>query len=150
MVKDIKMNLALRYLARKPKTVMEMTQYLKGKGLEPGEIDRVIHRLKELNYLNDHTFAKQFIDGRIRFKPKSAYALGYELKRKGIDPDITEVLLLPLDDTELAWAAAKKKGRIWQHLDPDTRQKKLLNHLRYRGFDHGVCMRILERFLTEF
>lgn len=146
MKPDKKLNLALRYLGRSPKTVMEMKRYLAGKDLAPHEIKAIIDRLTQLNYLDDHTFARQFIENRIRFKPKSAYALGYELRGKGIDPDISQELLSCLDDIELAWSAAQKKQDRWQYLDPDTQKKKLMNHLRYRGFDHRVCMATWERF----
>jgi len=143
-------NLALRYLARSPKSVMEMKKYLAGKHLEPDEINGVIERLIELKYLDDKTFARQFIENRIRFKPKSAYALGFELRRKGIEPEIADELLTRLDDLELAWSAAMKKKRQWQHLDREKKKKKLMNHLKYRGFNQGVCVTVLERFLTEF
>ncbi len=142
-------NLALRYLARSPKSVMEMKKYLAGKHLEPDEINGVIERLIELKYLDDKTFARQFIENRIRFKPKSAYALGYELRLKGIEPEIADEFLATLDDLELAWSAAKKKQTQWRHLDRDKKKKKLMNHLRYRGFNQGVCVTVLERFLTK-
>jgi len=149
MTFDNAFNLALRYLARSPKSVMEIKKYLAGKNLEQDKIDTVIDRLKDLRYLDDSAFARQFIENRIRFKPKSVYALGYELRHKGIDQDIADELLNPLDDMELAWSAARKKQGQWQHLDLDIRKKKLMNHLRYRGFNHSVCMTVLERFLTE-
>lgn len=126
-----------------------MKRYLAGKSLASDEITEIIDRLKDLNYLNDHDFARQFIRNRIRFKPKSAYALGYELRRKGIDPVIADELLASLDDAQLAWTAALSKQTQWQHLDPDTHKKKLMNHLRYRGFHHGTCLAIWERLQTN-
>ncbi len=109
MTFDNAVNLALRYLARSPKSVMEMKKYLTGKNLEQDKLSAVIDRLRKLNYLDDMVFARQFIENRIRFKPKSTYALGYELRQKGIEPEIAEQLLMSLDDRELAWSAARKK-----------------------------------------
>jgi len=142
-------NLALRYLSRSPKTVMEMKKYLAKKAIAQEEIDIVITRLKELNYLNDYDYARQFIQNRVRFKPKSVFALGYELRQKGIDPTHADELLMALDDTQLAWTAIINKIDRWKHLNEDARKKKLMNHLRYRGFNHGVCLSVLERILKE-
>ncbi len=86
-----------------------------------------------------------FIENRIRFKPKSTFAIGYELRQKGIRPEIADELMAPLDNVELACAAASMKNSQWRHFDAETRRKKFMNHLRYRGFNHGVCMTVWER-----
>ncbi len=142
-------NLALRYLARRSKSIKEMKHYLTGKSISSQVVDDVINKLTGFKYLDDRAFAVQFIQNRIRFKPKSTYALGYELRQKGIHPDLADELLADYDDITLAFKAVDSKKDQWHHLDKETCRKKLMNYLRYRGFDHGVCQAAWQHFQMD-
>ncbi len=138
--------LAVRYLARRARSCFEMQHYLsQKKGVDPLIANRVIDRLVDLGYMDDREFARQFIRERIRFKPKSRYALGYELKAKGIDETLTAELLDPLDDADLAMEAALQRIDQWKRLAPEDQKKKLMNYLRYRGFDYTTFMVVWEK-----
>ncbi len=141
-------NLALRYLARRSKAIKEMERYLTGKNISAQVVEDVIDKLVGFKYLDDRAFAVQFIKNRMRFKPKSTYALRYELRQKGIHPDLADELLADYDNITLAFKAVDSKKGQWQHLDKATCQKKLMNYLRYRGFDHGVCQAAWQYFQT--
>ncbi|HCY86600.1 MAG TPA: regulatory protein RecX [Desulfobacteraceae bacterium] len=138
--------LALKYLARRARSVREMTVYLAGKQVSDDVSQEVVSRLLDDGYLDDETFARQFIESRIRSKPKSTYALKYELRQKGVSSAVSEPLLNDYDDETLACRAAASKRGFWRHLDEETRQKKLMNHLRYRGFDHQTCLAAWQYF----
>lgn len=140
--------LALNYLGRRARSVWEMTRYLAGKNISEETIDTVLERLMNDGYLDDEAFARQFVDSRIRRKPKSTYALGYELRQKGISAAVSAALLRQYDDEALAFSAAALKQGQWRHLDQEARRTKLLNHLRYRGFDHNTCLAAWEHFKT--
>lgn len=129
---------ALRYLAIRPRSVREMTEYLAKKSPDPAWVRRVIERLNHYRYLNDKEFARIFIENRKRHNPKSRFALTHELKQKGIRSHIIEPLLDTYDDARMACVALENKFRQWHHLDPVTRQKKAFNYLRYRGFDYAA------------
>ncbi len=141
--------LALKYLARRSRTVKEMHQYLNKKTKNQKKITQIIDQLLDLGYLDDYIFARQFIDNRIRFKPKSIYALGFELRQKGIAPDMVDEIVSSLDNRMLARSAIQLKAAQWSHLDRDTQKKKVMNYLRYRGFDYGVCRDVWEQFFKR-
>ena len=142
--------LAVRYLARRARSRYEMKKYLSGKAVDPDLIREVLARLEDLAYLDDRSFARQFIESRHRFKPKSRYALKYELKAKGIGETIADELLCEYDDLDLALRAVGPKKDQWNRLDRDTRKKKVMNYLRYRGFDYGVCLMVWEKLFSSF
>jgi regulatory protein len=129
---------ALGYLSKSPKTVHQMKEYLSGKGYSMDIIEPVIAQLSDFNYLDDRIFAHQFIESRIRYKPKSVFALGFELRNKGIDPALAQKLLAEYKDEELALKAVEAKKQAWAQLDESECKKKLMNFLRYRGFDYSV------------
>ena len=144
------MNLALGYLSRRAKTIFEMTAYLKKKGVETRVITQVINLLIAEKYLDDRAFAKQFIENRVQYKPKSKFALAFELKHKGVDPALSEKLLYSYDDQELAFKAVGSKIKTWKHLNKETRQKKLMNYLNYRGFNYRICKTVWEQIKNKF
>ena len=119
-------NQALRYLSRRPKTIWEMKQYLTGKGYDQKIIEQVLARLISYNFLDDQSFIRQFIDSRIRSKPKSVFALEYELKQKGILPELSRKFLSSYDDLDLAIKAIASKKKSWRHLEKSVCKKKLI------------------------
>lgn len=140
MDSDLKkaMGISLGYLARRPRSILEMKNYLSKKNFSPLLVDQVVERLCSENYLDDKIFAADYLENRKRHKPKSLFALCYELERKGIDPAIIEKALVGYDDLELALLALKPKVRLWQHLDQEPLKKKVFGYLRYRGFAFSV------------
>lgn len=137
---------ALRYLSKSPKTIRQMKQYLTDKGHDADTVEQVLVKLSEFKYLDDNAFARQFIESRIRSKPKSIYALKFELRKKGIDPALAQELLEAYNDQDLALKAIEAKKQAWKHLDESECRKKMMNYLRYRGFNYGVCQVVWQTF----
>lgn len=101
-----------------------MKEYLMDKGYDADIIEQVIVQLSNFNYLDDKAFARQFIESRIRYKPKSVFALGFELRKKGIEPALAKELLAEFKDEELALKAVENKKQAWSRLDESERRKK--------------------------
>jgi len=140
---------ALGYLSKRPKTIRQMNDYLTDKGYDDDIIAQVIVQLRHFNYLDDRAFACQFIESRIRYKPKSVFALGFELRKKGIDPVLAEELLAAYDDEELALKAVESKLHTWYSLEKSECRQKMMNYLRYRGFDYSVCQTVWQIFQSK-
>lgn len=140
---------ALGYLSKAPKTIRQMKEYLTVKGYTADIIQQVVVQLSEFNYLDDNAFARQFIESRIRCKPKSVFALGFELRNKGIDTALAQELLAEYDDTDLALKAVETKKQAWSKLDESECKKKMMNFLRYRGFDYSAYQTVWQAFQRE-
>ena len=140
-------NLAIRYLSFKPRTIYEMQKFIEKKGFNEEIVKKVIDALLEKNYLNDKNFAKLFIESKARNKPKSKFAFQYELKKKGISPSIIDDILEQYDDQDLAIKAVKPKIKIWKTLDDEKFKKKMMNYLRYRGFNYEIFISTLNHFI---
>jgi len=143
------LNLAARYLSFQARTLYEMQKYLDKKGLDKQTIKETLAILRDKNYLNDKEFARLFVQNRIKNKPKSKFALGYDLKKKGISASDYDAVLSPYNDQELAVKAVKPKINAWQALDDDKFKKKMMNFLQYRGFNYEICLSTLNHFLSK-
>ena len=133
-------NFALHFLGFRARTTMEIKKHLEKKGFSSSVVLDVIERLKQADLLDDRMFARLYVEDRERFKPRSGFALSFELKKKGIRGEIIDEAVATVDDEASAWAAVLKKWPQWQNLDAETMKKKVMGHLKYRGFNYGVSM----------
>lgn len=107
------------------------------------EVDYMIKRLQELNYLNDKVFCETFVRNRINLKPSGKYKLSQELKLKKISPEIYEPILDNIDEEPLARQALEKKQKTLNEKDPYKKKDKLMRYLLGRGFGYDVVKNVL-------
>jgi regulatory protein len=84
---------AIQYLAFRMRSEKEVRDYLQQKEIEPPVVQEVLHRLYNLNYLNDEQFALAFIRTQINTSDKGPNLVKQELKEKGISDPILETVM---------------------------------------------------------
>lgn len=141
--------LCIRYLAPRARSIMEVRTHLMKKQFDEMSIEKTIDKLQKENLLNDLDFAERFVESRKQFKPKSKFALSWELKQKGVDPSIITTVLKNFNDELSAWTAVKAKLSLWIHLEEKTFKKKIMNHLKNRGFGYEVSIAAFGRALQK-
>ncbi len=142
-------NSAVLYLTRRPRSINETRIFLTGKGYGPGAVQKTIDRLTEQEYLNDDAYTRIWIENRMHFRPKSAFALRFELRQKGVADTIINNMLHGFDDDKAAWNAIKGRLKRWESLDRPQFKLKLFNFLKVRGFCYDTCCNVLERAWPE-
>jgi regulatory protein len=147
---------ALMLISRKRYTVVEMrrklTQYVKKQeDFKELDIDPVLERLAELNYLNDEQFAKDYISERMRLRPRGCFLLKKELGSKGISKDIIESALNNSDFNELEIAIDVLSGKIskWGEFRYDKQKAKAYQFLSSRGFSVDTIYKTIESCYSE-
>ncbi|OQB23299.1 MAG: recombination regulator RecX [Firmicutes bacterium ADurb.Bin182] len=146
------MDAALNYLTARPRTVMETELYLDSKNFGEYEVYETIERLKELGYLDDVKFARDFVASRLRAKPVSRRKLqdqlyGHKLPKDIIDEALSEVT----DETELdnAYEAARKYFEQLSGLPGRERAERTGRRLMSRGFDYETARKCVLRLENE-
>lgn len=118
---------ALEYALTRPRSMKEMREYLYRKtrdqrtktggikkGVSVALTERVFQRLEQKGYLNDEKFARFWIENRNVTKGTSMRKLTAELRAKGVESGIVEMLLHASDrddKSELEKVIAKKRNR---------------------------------------
>jgi regulatory protein len=131
-------------IARRPRSRTELERYLRARKTADGEAQEVLGRLAECGLLDDRDFARQWVDNRQSFRPRSLRALRMELRRLGVaEPDAREALDGVREDDAALAAARKKAARLYESVrgDPKPRQvfeNKLTAFLASRGFDFDL------------
>jgi len=115
------------------------------------EIKKVLTRLKELKYLDDAQYAKDFITTRIELKPKGRFMLQRELRRKGIHPDLVGRILeeTEIDENANAIKALKKRVSLFSKHPPFKQKQKAMRFLASRGFNLEAIYKAIKHWYNE-
>jgi regulatory protein len=140
---------ALRQLETRPRSEQEVRSFLAGKKIPREIIDQAMARLRQAQLLSDRDFARFWVENREGFKPRSARALKYELRRKGVPDEEIARVVAKLNERDSAYRAARGKGERWKSLDPEEFRAKLSGFLARRGFDYQVTRDTVSRIWKE-
>jgi len=135
--------LALNILGRTDLTTLELRRKLLLKTNKANEVQAVIHRLTELDLLNDFERAKNIIN----YHPSwSGLRIKQVLYEKGVPKDIAESAVEELldEDSERERAVlALKKLLGTKTLDEENRTK-IFNSMLRRGFKSSIIKKIID------
>ena len=138
-------NNCIKFLAPRARSIKETRDYLKKKKFTSITIDKTINRLLKEHLLDDKIFACLFVESRGRFRPRSKFALSFELKQKGLDDDVIEYAVKDIDDLNSAWSAVKPRLCMWQNFNSEKFKKKIFNYLKNRGFSYEISLEIFKK-----
>lgn len=104
---------ALRYLARRSRTMAHMSAYLARIGASPAKTRSLIARFRKLGYLNDRQYAQRWARDRMARKPMGRERLMSELQAQGLDEEIVSETLNTIfqeyNEYDLVAALSNKK-----------------------------------------
>lgn len=140
---------AFVYLSHSAKSEKQLHDYLFKKEFDENTIDRIIERLKELNYIDDFLFAQNFAENSMS---SGVNAIRFKLKSKGISDEIINSVLEEIsDDDQLSKALEIAKKQILKYSKYEIfEQKRKLNDFLYRkGFQWDIIKSTIEKVFSE-
>ena len=146
---DSAMSVALRYLTARPRSERELRDRLRRRQVGEVVIDRTVEKLRTKGLLDDFTFAQYWVDQRVTFRPRSRRMLEMELRQKGVDGEAIKGVILDMDDEAEAYRAAQRRARSLPADDFDSFFKKLVDHLRRRGFGYVTAAKTARGMWSE-
>jgi regulatory protein len=144
--------LALRYLSYRPRSELEIKNFLRQKGSEPEVIATVIGKLRSLNYLDDLSFAQLWARSRLESRGYGPRRVERELSQKGIDARvIRDTLQQILQQTSEQESARKILTKRFggANLDDAKTQRRAVALLQRRGFSSKVIYDLLKYRIDE-
>lgn len=142
---------ALRILSKKRYTTFEMEQKLsayakKRKALRDELIAPVIERLKDLDYLDDEQFVRDYIAERVRLRPRGKSLIRRELKFKGVSKDLVEQAFetVEIDEFELAHNLLSRKLSRWRKIPIQKQKMKAYQLLYSKGFEGKAIYKAID------
>jgi len=140
---------ALNFLSYRSRSEQEIRQNLYKAKVANEIIDAVLDKLRAGSFVNDNEFAREWVENRIKFRPRGKRALSSELYQKGISNQIIEETLQDLNEEKLAFDLARKKMTKHKHLERTAFQKKMYGYLSRRGFDYSLSKEVINNIWIE-
>lgn len=146
---------ALKYLAHRNRTTLEMRTHLLEKGYERVETEETIRNLLELKYLDDYNYAREFMRYGVS-KGRGILRIKNELIQRGVTIDTIEMAkgdeeamgeVLGISEFERAMEQAEKT--VGEQEITEKIIGKLGRRLSMLGYSMDVVYKVIGTFMTR-
>lgn len=133
----------LRWLAIRPRSEWELSDYLKRKDVNDDLANKIIEQINGFGYLNDKSFAESWVRNRRLLKSVSIKRLRQELYQKHVPTDVVDEVLAEdeADDLSVLNELIEKKQKQSRYQD----DQKLIAYLARQGFHYSDIKEALGR-----
>jgi regulatory protein len=165
---EVVLEAAARFLEARSQSVAEVRRRLTTAGYRADLIDGAIARMTELGMLDDEAFARAWVESRDRARPRGERALQNELRLKGIDRSVIDLVLtdrreqltgtndVDADTDPVAPDRAAAERLMAKHArtldrisDPRRRRERAYALLARNGFDPDTCREVAAGVVTR-
>ena len=125
----------------------EVTEKLYGYGLYKKDVEIILSRLIEENYLNEERFAIAFAGGKFRIKQWGRVKIKYDLKQKGISNYCITLALKEIDEETYLETLKTLATKKWESLKGEqylNRRAKTTGYLLQKGFEQHLIGAVIE------
>ena len=127
--------------------MVEVRRRLTSGGYRADLVESAIDRLSDLGILDDEAFARAWVESRDRAHPRGERALRAELRLKGIDRAVVDLVLRERQEAVESGAdrpaaerlIAKHARTLDRIADPRRRRERAYALLARNGFDPETC-----------
>ena len=136
-----------RLLASRARSRLELRQALLRKDIDEDVADGVLQKFVDAGLVDDASFAEEWVTQRQRSQGLGRKALGFELRRKGIDEHLVESALSNVDsdaEAERARELVQRKLRSMNSLDHTAKMRRLVGMLARKGYSEGLAYRVVK------
>jgi regulatory protein len=131
----------------------ELTQALLRKGIEEDLADSVVQKFVDAGLVDDASFAESWVHSRHQHQGLGRKALGFQLRRKGVDEHVVADALSLVDEeseAERARELVRHKLNTMTVTDNTARMRRLIGMLARKGYSESLAFRIVREELEHF
>ena len=143
---------ALNRLSTAPQTRAQLDAAMARKGVPEEVRDGVLDRFADVGLVDDAAYARAWVESRHTGRGLARRALGYELRKRGVEPAIADDAVETLDpEQEEATARALVAARLasTRRFDPVARTRRLTGLLARKGYPPGLAFRVVREALES-
>ncbi|MEO8665403.1 MAG: RecX family transcriptional regulator [Ignavibacteria bacterium] len=139
---------AYSFLSYKQRSKKEIAKKLSQKKIPVPVIAKIIEVLEGQKYIDDNTYAKNYLEDKLAHKPVGKRLARLKLMEKGIEKEIAENVIVESysgdAEFELAKEVLKKYKKKVRYKDSADKKNKSYRHLVSKGFDFDVISKVLK------
>ena len=136
-----------RYCAKSEHCTRDVVTKLRSWEVEEEEINSMLERLREENFLNDARYARAFVNDKWKLDHWGKRKIRHQLFLKNIDDSLVFPLLDAIDEEEYTTELAAQLSRKEKELEGDDKNQittKLFNFAVSRGFEEELIMKWIQ------
>ena len=137
------------YCAYQERSHAETRDKLYSFGLYKHEVETLLTRLIEENYLNEERYAIAFAGGKFRMKQWGRVKIKYELQQNRVSTYCIKKAMTAIDQNDyqkpLQKLATAKLATLKSEKNIFVKKTKLRNYLMQKGFEPALVMEIVNR-----
>jgi regulatory protein len=145
---------ALKLLARRAYSERKLSEKLRDKGFDETDIREALAACRQKNFVNDHDFAKNFVERRLEIRPRAGHVLVGELLKQGISLRLAKEVVEEYVSTEIesqsAKAIAVKKWKQFAPLGADVCFRRVSSYLARRGYSWDTISEAIREARAAF
>ena len=140
----------LNQLTGRARTRSELATKLSSKDVPDDVAAKLLDRFEEVGLVDDAAFAREWVEQRGSGRGLARRALAMELRRKGVDDEISKEVLSEIDpDVEIqaAHRLVQAKLRSMSRFDDTTKIRRLTGMLARKGYSPQVSFDVVRQEL---
>lgn len=141
------------YCAYQERCHSEVKEKLYGYGLHKAEVEKIIGKIIEEDYLNEERFAVQFAGGRFRMKKWGKVKIRYALRQKNVSEYCIKKGLKAIDEDDylntLSQLFAQKLKELKGQKNQFIRKRKIQDYLVQKGYESDLIYALLRKQSNE-
>lgn len=144
------MNVAMYALGKRNHSIQEIKDRLTKRELPEEIIQETITKLCDMGLLDDTEFARAFYRHKQEYQRKGLNHIRYELKRKGVDEDIIQLVSAEYEEGERdrALNLALSRVRLSRGVSKDKRFNRLIGVLSRGGYSGSIVFDVAKEALA--
>jgi regulatory protein len=143
---------ALVFLSYRMRSILEVIQHLKEKEYGDPIIQEAVHKLTQLQYLNDEEFAIAYVKTNSKVSLKGPIVLRQELIQKGISATTIEVALSHYSKEDQSRYAKKYSEKTFKKTTSSSekmQKQKITEALIRKGFTQEIITIVIDETIPE-
>ena len=145
--KYIGIDFAMKYLAKKMRSIKEIDDYLKKNNIDKNTREDIISILKKNNYLNDLEYSKAFINDKIILSNDGPNKIKTKLMELGVDKDIVDESILIFSDElqiEKINKISNKLINVNKTKSSNMLKNKIIDYLYRLGYSKEIINKCID------
>ena len=145
---DQALNNAKIYCSYQERNHKETKDRLYSFGLPKSEVEQILARLIEDDYLNEERFAAAYARGKFRLKQWGRIKIRYELRQKQVSDYCIEKAMKEIDEAEYMKTLEKLMDEKLNELQSETnafaKRKKATDFLLQKGYERDIIYALIK------
>jgi regulatory protein len=141
-----------RYCSQGERCLNDVRKKIRADNIPEEAEKRIIDRLLQEKFVDENRYSRSFVHDKFRLNHWGRIKIGYELKLKGIPPEIYREAMETIDEDEylrvLTELFKSKKRTIKSH-SPQDMYQKLFRFAAARGFETEYIINTLKKMLKN-